>query len=153
MKLYVYLTDWECFWNKERQEIAQYAVIWSLESDENLLRSNMNDYGLYKIIISKKPITIKLALNNYTRPILICLGIYESTDYPRECDNLIITRSWAFLPYYFKLSKLSTGGLLKSISNIEGVEESDLILDAIGIYTEKKFTPEYEDRENINEIE
>ena len=69
MKLYVYLTDWECFWNKERQEISQYAVIWSLESDENLLRSNLNDYGLSKIIISKKPITIKLALNNYTRPI------------------------------------------------------------------------------------
>lgn len=153
MKLYVYLTDWECFWNKERQEIAQYAVIWSLESDENLLRSNLNDYGLSKIIISKKPITIELALNNYTRPILICLGIYESTNYPRECDDLIVTRSWAFLPHYFKLSKLSTGGLLRSISNIEGVEESDLILDAIGIYTEKKFTPEYEDRENINEIE
>ena len=153
MKLYVYLTDWECFWNKERQEIAQYAVIWSLESDENLLRSNLNDYGLSKIIISKKPITIKLALNNYTRPILICLGIYESTNYPRECDDSIITRSWAFLPHYFKLNKLSTGGLLRSISNIEGVEESDLILDAIGIYTEKKFTTEYEDRENINEIE
>ena len=54
MKLYVYLTDWECFWNKERQEIAQYAVIWSLENDENLLRNNLNDYGLYKIIISEK---------------------------------------------------------------------------------------------------
>ena len=152
MKLYVYLTDWECFWNKERQEIARYAVIWSLESDENLLRNNLNDYGICKIIISKKPITIKLAINNYTRPVLICLGTYESTNYPREGD-LIITRSWAFLPHYFKLSKLSTGGLLGATSNIEGVEESDLILDAIGIYTEKKFTPEYEDGENINEIE
>ena len=152
MKLYVYLTDWECFWNKERQEIAQYAVIWSLESDEDLLRSNLNDYGICKIIISKKPITIKLALNNYTRPVLIYLGIYESTNYPGG-GNLIITRSWAYQPHYFKLSKLSTGGLLGATSRIEDVEEADLILDAIGIYTGKKFTPEYEDSENINEIE
>lgn len=153
MKLYVYLTDWECFWNKERQEIAQYAVIWSLESDENLLRSSMNDYGICKIIISKKPIIIKLALNNYTRPVLICLGIYESTDYPKRYDDLIITRSWAYQPYYFKLSKLSTGGLLGATPRIEDVEEADLILDAIGIYMEKEIISEYEDKENINEIE
>lgn len=148
MNVYVYKTDWECFWSPQRYVIAPYASIWSVEHTNNFL---------YKLILSTKPIEAGLARGPYCRPSLKLLGVFDSmkhSRWEREQNNIVTSfRIMMDEETEIKLYKMRTAKkyvVPNMILYIPDTEEAGIILELFG----KKRSDEYSvKKEDIEELE
>lgn len=151
MNVYVYKTDWECFWSPQRYVIAPYASIWSIHHS-----SSTNDF-FYKLILSTKPIGVGLARGEYCRPSLKLLGVFDSMKHPRwerEQNNIVTSfRIMMDEETEIKLYKMRTAKkyvVPNMILYIPDTEEAGIILELFG---KKRFDEYSVQKEDIEELE
>lgn len=152
MNVYVYKTDWECFWSPERYIISPYASIWSVES--------YREDRFYKLILSLKPIDISLAKSEYCRPFLKLLGIFDTEKHlrwERKLNDNIITSFRILLDSNdqkteIRLHKMRTAKketVSDAMLYLPDTEEAGIILELFG---KKRFDEYSVVKESIKEI-
>lgn len=142
MKVHVYFSDWETFWDKGRDKV----LIWSYD---NRYVDYLYCGNSFKIIISPRELEVDAFRNNYTRPWRKYIGEFDTANYPLREKGLLITRACVETGnkrLYYELAKIPAGKIEMIGKN---VEELDIVLDALGDKDEMVVGQVSEDIEDI----
>lgn len=150
MRVFVYLTCWDAFWDN-RKETKNYVACWSLEDEES---------KLWKVVISTKKLCINHFKNLENRPFFKFLGEFETKNYPLLLKNKMITStviecSAEIIEYDVKncalieIRKLNSGWV--GMFGSSNVEEALLIIDALSIKEKRRLLETAETIEEVKE--